>query len=147
MSPSDDSPGATSTSTDLPALTVNLGPLTTTFTPLPDCTSLRAVYWGRSVLPSEVYTLVNLERGYSCARTLAEARTECLPMRWGAAYNHVNQNSGVNNVYPVYSPGLVCPAGYSTGCVMVYSTKGGADTATRWSILQPGESAIGCCPT
>lgn len=44
-----------------------------------------------------------------------------------------------------YSPGLVCPAGFTTACSTV-SNKPGGNMPQSQSLLA-GETAIGCCPT
>lgn len=45
--------------------------------------------------------------------------------------------------YGFYSPGLVCPAGYTSACT---ATEGGhSDWDVQFSMTQ-GETAVGCCP-
>lgn len=145
----------TTTSTDLPALTVNLGLLPTTFTPPQDCTSLTLGNIAYKAQSSAVSTLVEWERGFQCTSTVLAARSSCYPVRWAPALNNVQSSLGPNAVYPVYSPASICPSGYVTGCVMVYSEPGfmqidtvtpDAPPVTRWSILRDGERGIGCCP-
>ncbi|KAK1246544.1 LOW QUALITY PROTEIN: hypothetical protein MKX08_000346 [Trichoderma sp. CBMAI-0020] len=57
---------------------------------------------------------------------------------------------------PIYSPGLACPSGYSPTCT-IERIKGVTDSTTTttaanaynviWSMLNDGETAIGCCPS
>jgi hypothetical protein len=50
-----------------------------------------------------------------------------------------------------YSPGLICPSGYSSACTTTLEKSGSPPSfATSFSFqfpLIPGETAVGCCPT
>ncbi|EHK44903.1 uncharacterized protein TrAtP1_003075 [Trichoderma atroviride] len=57
---------------------------------------------------------------------------------------------------PIYSPGLACPSGYSPTCTIerIEGVTNSVATATAtnadnviWSMLNDGETAIGCCPS
>ncbi|KAM3501722.1 hypothetical protein MY10362_005339 [Beauveria mimosiformis] len=43
-----------------------------------------------------------------------------------------------------YSPGLVCPDGYTTACTAIFGQR--ADWSTQFPLVA-GETAVGCCPT
>ncbi|KHO01488.1 uncharacterized protein MAM_00489 [Metarhizium album ARSEF 1941] len=154
------------TSAKLPALTVNLGALTTTFAPPRNCASMTLANYAHRVDPSasQVTTLLEYDRGLECSQTDRftpagmELKTTCFPERWAPAFNNIRE-PGPNAVWPVYSPGLLCPSGYATECTMVYSQPGAPTetrkavvepntlTLTTWSVLAAGEVGYGCCPS
>ncbi|KAG8407239.1 hypothetical protein J3458_020728 [Metarhizium acridum] len=156
----------TPTTTVPPGLTLNLGPLTTTFAPPGNCTSLTLGYYGHRVSMSmNVTTVLQWNRGYECPTTyggsLFQLISSCFPERYGPAYNNIQDWRGPDAVWPLYSPGLLCPSGYTTGCTMVYSPPGATQpiqtsfptttstypTVSTWSILSKGQTAHGCCPS
>lgn len=106
----------------------NLGPLTTaTFTAPDDC---------EYIFPSGTTG----SRGVTCDGNTAVDETTCWPPRSADAYIAVPPFDG----WGFYSPGIVCPLGYTTAC---NATAGGQ---TGWDVQFPmttGETAAGCCPT
>ncbi|TWU72295.1 hypothetical protein ED733_003674 [Metarhizium rileyi] len=140
---------------ELPSLTVNLGALTTTFTPADNCAVLTLVGYFERAAEDYVTAHVTWMRGITCSSysTARKAITSCFPERWGPAYNNIDTWAGPNAVYPVYSPGLACPKGYVTGCTMVPPNRdatnvvtSSAATVSKWGALAKGETAFGCCP-
>jgi hypothetical protein len=109
-----------------------LGPLTTTFTPSPACT----------VAVAACSTCNSGWRAQSCysANVMSDDRS-CWPPRSAGAYERPVPVMG----WGVYSPGLVCPSGYSTAC----SWDGAKETGDFEFLFKPdaSETAIGCCPT
>ncbi|KAF2233887.1 hypothetical protein EV356DRAFT_533421 [Viridothelium virens] len=113
---------------------VNIGPLTTTFTPAASCSSLYA-FMSSS-------TLVALQ-AVSCQGTNLIDDTSCWPPS-ATSIPHVDLEQG----YGLYSPGYVCPIGYTTAC-----TQNAGISAGDWKYFQfqypplSTESVFGCCPT
>mgnify|MGYP005988964263 CR=1 FL=1 len=135
-----------------PELTVNLGPLTTTYTPPPDCTQLTLAAMGNLMMskpPKEYYELLY---GYNCTNDFEETSPQveeaCYPPQYGQAYNKMGSPFVENNrIFPVYSPASICPHGYAKKCSMVHSKdKKSISDATAWNNLAPGDVAYGCCP-
>ncbi|EFY87967.1 hypothetical protein MAC_05958 [Metarhizium acridum CQMa 102] len=89
----------TPTTTVPPGLTLNLGPLTTTFAPPGNCTSLTLGYYGHRVSMSmNVTTVLQWNRGYECPTTyggsLFQLISSCFPERYGPAYNNIQDWRG-----------------------------------------------------
>lgn len=109
----------------------NLGPLTTTFTPPPACT----------INVAGCATCAVAYQGQECLTSIGAAdATTCWPPT----------SAGASSVSPpflgrgFYSPGLICPSGYTSACS---ATAGGS---SAWPVEYPlnyGETAVGCCPT
>lgn len=107
-----------------------LGPLTTTFTPPPPCTiavglcsTCDVAWWGQTCAPKTVQDDPN------CWPTTTAAAPEPSQMLYGWGF---------------YSPGLVCPAGYTSACTAI------AGQTSGWKVqylMQPAETFVGCCPT
>lgn len=131
--------------------TTNFGPLTTTFTPPSDCSSLRLFEhvdgtdgfygaWGESCRPGE-------EGGLG----IIQART-CYPEKLGSYY--IASGHPAWSTLPVFSPGTACPAGWTTACSVVRSQgdKAPAKTSTTtaswamWNLAEDGQTALACCP-
>ncbi|KAF5248376.1 hypothetical protein FAUST_312 [Fusarium austroamericanum] len=112
----------------------NLGPLTTTFTYPASCT----------VVVQECDACTNGWQAQTCSDNSFNAQgvqddAECWPPRRGS------QSTGVAlNGWGFYSPGIECPAGYTTKCVSTDDVDGGF---TFQFPLAKSETAIGCCPT
>ncbi|KAF2234112.1 hypothetical protein EV356DRAFT_502747 [Viridothelium virens] len=124
-----------------------LGPLTTTYTFPEACTNLVAAQgegqgnaWQAqscavSTFSDDTYT-DSQEDDAACWPTVT-ASTPTPPLEgWG-----------------FYSPGLVCPAGWTSACTAALSSNGqtspvisGTSFTPQWS-LTAGETAVGCCPT
>jgi hypothetical protein len=106
-----------------------LGPLTTTFTPSPSCTSLVAC--------------VDCDVAYQaqlCRNDGSDDFTGCWPEA---------ENAGAPTPtlplfgWGFYSPGLACPTGHYTACA---ATAGLSGTWDPQFSLTAGETAVGCCP-
>ncbi|GAB1316491.1 Osmotin, thaumatin-like protein (Fragment) [Madurella fahalii] len=107
-----------------------LGPLTTTFTPPAPCSvavglceTCDVAWWGQTCAPRTV------QDDPSCwpAPTVGAVSPEQMLLGWG-----------------FYSPGVICPAGYTSACTAV------AGQTTGWKhqfVMEPEETFIGCCPT
>jgi hypothetical protein len=108
-----------------------LGPLTTAWSPPDSCT----VYVPECV-------------GAKC--TKAYRAQQCVgPQAWGSDNAECWPPVTVSTPKPpfqgwgYYSPGLVCPTGYTTACTAEY---GGTSEWNMQFTLAPGETAVGCCP-
>ena len=115
-----------------------LGPLTTTFTApsscstaVQSCSTCNVAWQGQQCYASSSAgsTIYGVEDNTGCwPSTSSFAGTKTPPLHgWG-----------------FYSPGLICPTGYTTAC---YATGGGA---YGWPVqfgLLDQETAVGCCPT
>lgn len=140
-----------------PPTTVNLGPLTTTFYPPDGCTSQTDVALGNANGQRGNPSIVlygTLDQYSYCSFSAARhsAVKSCFPPNFGSYYNVV-PTSGSGDVYPVYSPGLVCPAGYGPSCTFTKTTSSlpyipdrDAVDYTIQQILKDCQTAIGCCP-
>ena len=112
-----------------------LGYLTTSWTPPASCLSL-VVFWNRP----------QLDMGYQGVTCVASDsvydETDCWPPRTANAPNPTDLAplSG----WGFYSPGTLCPSGFTTACVATYG-----QAVTDWRLQFPlttGETAAGCCP-
>lgn len=141
------------TPTDPPRLTVNVGPLTTTFSPGTGCNNLTLALFGHRALSSTVQSIFEWLYGYQCSYTELVAVSSCLPSLYGPAYIGLG-DQGNNGIYPVFSPGSICPSGYGSSCFMApgaptsMTTTYSGQTAplSRWDNIKSSEIAIGCCP-
>jgi hypothetical protein len=115
-----------------------LGPLTTTFTPAPACFT--------PVIECPLPTCNVAWQAQTCYSSSGvagvEDNTDCWPPRSGSValppYNPIALNG-----WGFYSPGLVCPSGYTSACS---ATGGGSwGWSVQYSIFVE-ETAIGCCP-
>ncbi|QYT05530.1 hypothetical protein H0G86_012424 [Trichoderma simmonsii] len=131
----------------------DLGPLTTTFTPPADCTSLQFIEddaVGRNIAASHYcYEGWNQRSGYT---TLSVIKS-CFPDDLASYYN---ARWASTDHIGVYSPASVCPSGYTVACAHSrikgqsnpFEGKGGVPAdLTIWELLRDGETATGCCPT
>ena len=122
----------------------NLGPLTTVFTPPPNCAS--AIFDSLTGTSPWAYSLI---WGMGCTTTTdgiysVDWDTSCYPPDM---YDH-SLEAGAYQTIPIYSPGLSCPHGFYSACT-VTRQPGDQVPATEhalWSVLSVGETAIGCCP-
>ncbi|KAK3949234.1 hypothetical protein QBC32DRAFT_349688 [Pseudoneurospora amorphoporcata] len=109
-----------------------LGPLTTTFTPPPECT--------------QCYELAGGEKRGNTCRAYAEdclgiPRASCLPQASNAI-------SDVELPWGFFSPGLACPSGWTTaGPTISYGQIEKDDVVGNIvNVLEAGETAGFCCP-
>ena len=140
-----------------------IGPLTTTFTPPANCTSLAAPVSFDTGDGSE--SSISNSQAQKCSwvsedgiiSSIAYDDVACWPSATGSVPSfsfNTSDDSPVTalNGWGIYSPGLICPHGYTTACWAEASSHG-PDTTTlsgpsfefQFGLL-PGETAIGCCP-
>ncbi|KAF2650022.1 hypothetical protein K491DRAFT_609654, partial [Lophiostoma macrostomum CBS 122681] len=122
----------------------NLGPLTTTFIPPSQCS--------RVFLACP--TCDSAWQGLSCdSQGAPQDDTAC----WPTATSYPVQSQAALSGFGFYSPGLICPTGYSSACSAV-STRPNEPAPTAIVTSAPmngsfqfpmveGETAVGCCPT
>lgn len=138
------------------ALESNLGPLTTTFTPPSDCSSLLV----RTIIDTGGdYNQFYAGYGETCTVDSAgEPSTfvpeSCYPGALADWHNDPDSDIPDRNDPVAYSPGLVCPVGYETACSLTRHAGGSTSISSSnndqydlWNMLKDGETAIGCCPT
>ena len=106
----------------------NLGPLTTTFTPAPSC----SVNIYRADDPSIAW------QGQECSSGNPNDATQCWPTATVSAPQPPFFGWGF------YSPGLICPQGYTVACTTASNPAGAF--SFQFPLL-PSETAVGCCPT
>ncbi|KAI6092598.1 hypothetical protein F4821DRAFT_137443 [Hypoxylon rubiginosum] len=114
--------------------TTILGPLTTTWTPPPAC----------SVVVAACSTCTKGWAAQSCPRdSLVTDDPSCWPPRTSGAYTPPTGTPLF--AWGIYTPGIVCPQGYSAAC----SYDGAAQTGDFQFDFSPRETeaATGCCPT
>ncbi|KAK4173309.1 hypothetical protein QBC36DRAFT_381090 [Triangularia setosa] len=122
----------------------NLGPLTTTFTPPPECTI--AVGAGRGGFLGDLFgdgddrSIAYL--GQACYRNRAIDDGACWPTTTAGA----ESKEAPLNGWGFYSPGLHCPGGYATACAATGGSGGGSGWPVQFRLLA-GETAVGCCPS
>lgn len=106
-----------------------LGPLTTVFTAPPECSIAGIISSQTSAYRGQDCTVDHLVDASTCwPRVTAAAPLKTPPLNgWG-----------------IYSPGISCPAEYTSAC---FATQG---SSTGWEMqfaMDEGETAVGCCPT
>ncbi len=109
---------------------VILGPLTTVFVPPAPCTiaigqcaTCNVAWWGQT-----------------CAPTTVQDDTSC----WPATTEGTPAPSAALYGWGFYSPGLECPAGYTSACTAI------AGHSSQWKVqyqMKAEETFVGCCPT
>ena len=123
------------------AIRSSLGPLTTTFTPPQECT-----IWGAIGTSSSLYGLWN---GEGCVSSSILDTSTC----WPAIASSVSVPRGAANGRGFYSPGLACPSGHTAACTAAQLPNGVPSPILSGNSfdfqfpLEPGETAIGCCPS
>lgn len=162
-----------------PLLTTLQGPVTTTFTPAPSCSGPYNVEIGRyEEVPIDDTTSVSSSLawiGSPCENTGARF-ANCIPSgsvvdsQFSAFWTRPSPVPTRRFAIDYYSPGFICPSGYSTVGVATKSTGGSVSSsgpafvprsADPWVIenvledvtpnvllqsLDEGESAVLCCP-
>lgn len=107
-----------------------LGPLTTVFNAPPEC-----------ALAGVAGTPLSIGfRGQTCVGDSLADESVC----WPAATAAAPAASTPLNGWGFYSPGISCPAGYTTACDATQGYR------TGWQMqftMEEGETAVGCCPT
>jgi hypothetical protein len=127
--------------TTTPSRSALLGPLTAVFTPPPACTV--AVM---NCNTCNIGWLAQTCYSSNSAQQNASDEPSCWP-------SQTSTRHGTLAGYGFYSPGLVCPSGYTTACAAAGTAKtavpglaGGTVFPFQYSLF-PGETAVGCCPT
>ena len=110
---------------------VILGPLTTTFTPPPQC----------SVGVGICSTCNVVFYGQTCVSSGAQDGTTCWPPTTSGALAPKPTLQG----WGFYSPGIACPSGYTSRCSAVADSEREPGWPLQF-LLAPGETAVGCCP-
>ena len=120
----------------------SLGPLTSIFNP-PDACS----YYGGAGNSADL-------NGFWAAQGCSDSTMIDTDTCWPPITSTLPQPSPPLEGFGFYSPGLVCPNGYYTACVSSYATEESAAASTIFASeyefqfeLEPGETAVGCCPT
>ncbi|KAK0746462.1 hypothetical protein B0T18DRAFT_294025, partial [Schizothecium vesticola] len=108
-----------------------LGPLTTTFTPPPQC----------SVGVGICSTCNVVFYGQTCVSSGAQDGTTCWPPTTSGALAPKPTLQG----WGFYSPGIACPSGYTSRCSAVADSEREPGWPMQF-LLAPGETAVGCCP-
>ncbi|KAK3302876.1 uncharacterized protein B0T15DRAFT_258284 [Chaetomium strumarium] len=110
-----------------------LGPLTATWT-MPKSCSVHVV---NCATCSEGF------RGQQCVTRDGSVQASDHTTCWPPAATRVPAPQPPFIGWGFYSPGMACPAGYTTACTAQYGGR------SEWDVeftLVPGETAIGCCP-
>lgn len=150
-----------STTSTTSSIRSQLGPLTTTFSRPSDCSSLLWYTHSYGWYGYPANTLQCRLEKYSTSGSVtskvfkrAILAESCFPPGFAS---FINQWTATDPLAPpspyetvhFYSPGLVCPAGYTTACAVARQTDLSLPPGAPggiWSLLSPGETAIGCCP-
>ena len=127
-----------------------LGSLTTTFTPSPSCFSLYQPLDARGLfatvpLPTVALQAVTCVSDEFLTSDMVDD-VKCWPP------STVTHTDALYNGWGLYSPGLLCPNGYTTACTALAGNKkataasiSGDDFQFQFPLL-PSETAAGCCP-
>ena len=127
-----------------------IGPLTTTFVQPSECT-----YFGTN--PGVFGAGTSYFQAQSClvppSNGQAFDASTCWPPPITDTHTTVFAPEPPFNGWGFYSPAYICPSGYSTACTAAQLSDGasspivfpGTEFAFQYP-LQPGETAVGCCP-
>lgn len=135
-----------------------LGSLTTAFQPPSACQGI----WG------DVYSSTDIAARWGVTCDINNRKSGLRPVQDGPncyppgliSYSSDLDNNQPGVTLPLYSPGLVCPSGWSAACTVrrgngaptpnIATVTGDflpyLDDSKFWSILQDGETLVGCCP-
>ena len=130
----------------------NQGPLTTLFVPPPSCSILGVD--GRTVnvafQAQHCYTTTPVS-GSSSTIVYSNGVADDLSC-WPTRAPGLTSPTPAFNGLGFYSPGLVCPSGYKSQCISALKADGSPSPVTSGTqftfqfSLEPGETALGCCP-
>ncbi|KAJ6028866.1 hypothetical protein N7540_004442 [Penicillium herquei] len=131
------------TTTSATKTSMNLGPLTTTFTPPSDCFTEKWVKHGNS---SDDNTLM---WGWGCPSNGVGEASTCYQLsqyeaivvwKWGKATGDLNY---------VFSPGYICPSGYEAAFSSTYGYTANTDYDLKAAsvTMVPGDTLTACCPS
>lgn len=113
----------------------NLGPLTTAFTPPSHCAAdLYYAFALQSTLTATAF------RGFDCSNATDGRLTVDKPCYPGSTVASFLVGGGY------YSPGLVCPLGYTTACSSTVGLRGPKDFFFEVPEQASADTVIGCCP-
>jgi hypothetical protein len=112
-----------------------LGPLTKSYTPPQICLTFAQASYGPTAWA-----------GQGCSTGNPVDTSSC----WPPAF--VSAPAAPYYGWGFYSPGLICPSGYSSACSTALEKSGSSPSsfAQPFSFqfpLVPGETVVGCCPT
>lgn len=121
---------------------VNLGPLTTTFVAPSHCS--------RDALACP--TCTGATRAQSCRVKASTATAEDDTGCWPRATAYPRGGAAPLLGMGFYSPGIMCPMGFTSACTAISTTQGQKTLAPKVTgefqfPLEAGETAVGCCPT
>ena len=145
------------TATSSPSTRSVLGPLTTTFTRPSSCSLLYSVSYANYDVTTTsdpvARQAVNCSP-YTYSQTQVEAVLEDDVNCWPPVTGRIPNESGLHILtgWGLYSPGLICPDGYTTACSAALLNDGTPSTITQGLSfgfqfdLLPAETAVGCCP-
>lgn len=127
---------------------VNLGPLTTTFTPPSSCASFMALDQALSSAWFPQGKIIEANMAQSCDRWKNFGDD---PLCWPPPSPTPTGSAALPlHGYGLYSPGLICPLGYTRACYQAAGTSPGQLTElVSYNFqypLEEEEYAIGCCP-
>ncbi|KAK4223559.1 hypothetical protein QBC38DRAFT_487429 [Podospora fimiseda] len=123
---------------------INLGPLTTIFTPPPACATAVAIP-GNGLLGDVFGGQPRLNSAYqwqACSRGNPVDAASC----WPETTKGVAPKEAPFSGRGFYSPGINCPIGYATACAATGGTSGKSDWPVQFRLVA-GETAVGCCPS
>lgn len=110
---------------------VILGDLTTVFTPPAECTVAVGMCEGCNVA----------WWGQTCADQTVRDGTNCWPTTTEGA---PEPSQGPFLGWGFYSPGLMCPDGYTSACEAI---EGSTSNYQHQFLMEPSETFVGCCPS
>ncbi|KAK3319384.1 hypothetical protein B0H66DRAFT_559370 [Apodospora peruviana] len=113
-----------------PGKGTNLGPLTTTFVPPARCTTAIAA----------CKTCVDAWQGQEC---LVSPGPRDVTTCWPTTTAGVPEPTYPLQGWGFYSPGIICPTGYTSACSSAADRRDGFQFQFT---LVAGETAVGCCP-
>ena len=123
----------------------NMGPMTTTFTPPISCGTISLD--AEITLTSGVLQVEGVYGGVCAPNTIGanpgpQYNNNCYPTSLLSAYDTAIMQM------PMYSPGLVCPKGYTTACTMTHGQTESMMINGRFGIvsMKPDETLAQCCP-
>lgn len=111
-----------------------LGPLTETFTAPSYCHDL--------FIPDTTWNVAF--QAQTCTTTSIHDDMSCRPPVTPDVQATMSPTYWPLGGWGFYSPGTICPSGYSTACATTHGVTGGFDF--QYGLI-PSETAVGCCPT
>lgn len=118
----------------------NLGPLTTTFVPFKRCSDYTIVD------SSSKDEFVEIGVAFYFSTYCGVTETGCLPEATPTGYPNGSPRE-IGKAF--YSPGLICPLGWTTAALATAGSKPdgyGLQNSIAIGTLMPEETAVACCP-